>query len=137
MQNNFVILYQLWDFRNERGENLIAKWTHQQERQHRARLNVKLDMLVRIPFESAMKSKLLHGPIQKQRHIYKLRIQTNVAMRPLLCRGPIANLTEYTLLLGTEEKGDKLPDGAAEKAEHNRQAVQADPSRRERHVRIA
>jgi len=132
-----VILYRLWDFRNERGDNLIAKWTRQHERQHRARLNVKLDMLVRVPFESAIKSKLLHGPIQKQRHIYKLRIQSDVAMRPLLCRGPIENLTEYTLLLGIEENGGKLPDGAVERAEGNRQAVLADRSRREVHVRVA
>jgi len=94
-------------------------------------------MLVRVPFENAIKSKLLHGPIQKQKHIYKLRIQTNVAMRPLLCRGPIENLTEYTLLLGIEEKNDKLPDGAVQKAETNRQAILANPARREHHVRIA
>lgn len=131
-----MILYELWDFRNERGDNLIAKWTEQQERAHRARLNQKLDMLIRVSFESAIKSKLLHGPIQKQKHIYKLRAQSNVAMRPLLCRGPIANDAEYTLLLGSEEKGGKLPAGAPEKAESNRQAVMADPSRRERHVRV-
>lgn len=132
-----MILYRLWDFQDERGDNLIAKWTLQQERAHRARLNAKLDMLVRVVFEDAIKSKLLHGPIQKQKHIYKLRVQSNIAMRPLLCRGPIANLTEYTLLLGTEEKGDKLPNGAAQKAETNRQAVLINPSRRERHVRVA
>ena len=132
-----MIPYQLWDFRDERGDNLIAKWTRQQERGHRARLNAKLDMMVRVPFEDAIKSKLLHGPIQKQKHIYKLRVQMNVAMRPLLCRGPMMNLTEYTLLLGTEEKGGKLPDGAVEKAENNRQAVLINPSRREHHVRVA
>ncbi len=137
-QNSKVALfYNLWDFLDRRGQNIIAGWTRTRSTIDRARVNAKLDMLVRTTFENAIKSKLLHGPVMKQKHIYKLRVHGQTAMRPLLCRGPISNLTEYSLLFGTEERNSKLPQGAAEEAEQNRQAIIADTARRGTHVRIA
>lgn len=94
-------------------------------------------MLERFSFENLWATRVLNGPIAKTKHIYKLRVQTNVAMRPLLCRGPIENLKEYTLLFGAFEKGGSLALSDVRRAEENRAAILNDPvNRRQRHVRI-
>lgn len=100
----------------------------------RAALNQKLDRLIQIPFQLAIETKFLAGPIHE--HIYKLVVHADVMLRPMLCRGPFDMEGEYTLLLGAVETGGKLPDGSKEKARENREVVLADPSRRCEHVRI-
>lgn len=102
----------------------------------RAALNQKLDRLHQLDFDLAIGTKLLAGPIAKQRHIYKLVIHGDVMLRPLLCRGPIDPETEYTLLLGAIERGGKLPKEAPQHAEENRLIVLKDLSRRVSHERI-
>lgn len=126
----------LWDFLSSRAENVILRWVKDEKLTvgDRAKLNQKLDRLSQVPFELATKTKLLAGPIYK--HIYKLVIHGDVMLRPMLCRGPIDDLGEYTLLLGAIEIGWKLPAGSKEKAENNRETVIGDPSRRCPHVRI-
>jgi hypothetical protein len=127
--------YRLWDFLSERGENLILKWVKDDRLTVRARasLNQKLDRLIQIPFQTAIETKMLAGPIGK--HIYKLRINADVMLRPMLCRGPI-DQDEYTLLLGAVETGGRLPKGSIEKAQQNRATIVADQKRRCPHVRI-
>jgi hypothetical protein len=87
-------------------------------------------------FDLALGTKLLAGPIQKQRHIYKLVIHSSVMLRPLLCRGPLQMALEYTLLMGAIERNWRLPAGALQQAEANRLIILADPSRRVKHERI-
>jgi hypothetical protein len=133
-----VILYVLYDAVDDRGVNVIEEWTRRLETVHRARLNQKLDMLERVEFEQLRASKVLHGPINKTGHIYKLRVQSNVAMRPLLCRGPISDLEEYTLLWGAFERGHVLRRADLRRAEANRIAICSTPaSRRKKHVRVS
>jgi hypothetical protein len=129
-------LYSLWDFLSSRGENVILRWVRDEKltKSARAILNQKLDRLSQIDFHLAIGSKFLAGPIYK--HIYKLIIKGDVMLRPMLCRGPIDNETEYTLLVGAIEKGGKLPAGAKEEAEANREIVIRDPLRRREHERI-
>jgi hypothetical protein len=135
--SGFVIFYDLYDALDEKGVNVIEEWTRRLEKTDRARLNLKLEMLQKFKFEQMTASKVLHGPINKTGHIFKLRAQTNVAMRPLLCRGPIENLMEYTLLFGTFETGGILTPSDVRRAVNNRDAILTDPkNRRERHVRI-
>lgn len=86
-------------------------------------------------FELARNTKLLAGPIHA--HIYKLVIHGDVMLRPMLCRGPIDNETEYTLLLGATERGAKLPPGSEEQAEQNRETIINDHDRRTRHEFIS
>lgn len=126
----------LWDFLSARDENVILRWVKVDGLtvRDRAALNQKLDRLVQMPFQTAIDTKLLAGPIYK--HIYKLVIHADVMLRPMLCRGPFDNAMEYTLLLGAVERGWKLPKGSMEKAESNRELLLADPSRRCQHVRI-
>lgn len=132
-----MILYNLYDAIDERGVNRIVNWTRQLEASHRAKLNQKLDMLQRFEFNQMRASKVLHGPINKTKHIYKIRAQSNVAMRPLICRGPIVDAEEYTLLQGAFEKGNVLARSDISKAETNRLAIIASPHfRRQKHVRL-
>jgi hypothetical protein len=78
---------------------------------------------------------LLAGPIKSKRnkkmqsHIYKLRINGNKALRPMLCKGPIAMDTEYTMLIGAIEVNSVL-DIDAEDAESRRSEIIEDPTRR-------
>ena len=133
-----MILYDLYDAVDEKGVNVIQEWTRRLETAHRAKLNQKLDMLQRVEFEKLRASSVLHGPINKTGHIYKLRAQSNVAMRPLLCRGPISDLKEYTLLWGAFEKGGVLNRADLGRAEANRVAIRSNPdSRRKGHVRVS
>lgn len=55
-------------------------------------------------------------------------------LRPMLCRGPIDNDTEYTFLVGAVETGGNLPFGSKEKAGRYRSVVIENPMRRSRHV---
>lgn len=128
--------YLLWDFLNHRGENEILAWVRKDKLTtgDRAKLNQKLRRLVQIDYDLAINSKLLQGPIYK--HVYKLKIHGDVMLRPMLCRGPIDNDAEYTLLHGAVETGGKLPGGSREQAEANRGIVIADQKRRCRHVPI-
>jgi hypothetical protein len=128
----------LWDFVSLRGENVILRWVKDARltTRDRAVLNQKLERLRQMDFDLAIGTKLLVGPIEKQRHIYKLVIHGDVMLRPLLCRGPIDPETEYTLLLDGIEKGWKLPSGAPLQAEENRLTVLSNPSRRVPHERI-
>ena len=123
-------MYNLWDFINLRGENVILEWVKDERltKRDKAALNQRIRRLAQIDFKLAIETKLLAGPIYK--HVYKLVIHGNVMLRPLLCRGPISNETEYTFLLGAIEKGWKLPAGAVEKAEQNRGTVIEDSTRR-------
>ncbi|MBI1786385.1 MAG: hypothetical protein HYR60_02395 [Acidobacteria bacterium] len=126
----------LWDFLNARGDNVILQWVREDRlsKRDRAKLNQKLDRLVQMDFDLAIHTRLLAGPTYG--HIYKLRIHGDVMLRPLLCRGPIDTESEYTLLRGAVERGGRLPDGAQEKAEENRQRVIGDPRSRCLHERI-
>src|SRR5437016_510013 len=85
----------LWDFLSARGENVILRWVRDDRltKRDRAVLNQKLDRLTQIDFGLATGTKLLAGPIYK--HVYKLVIHADVMLRPLLCRGPINNESEY------------------------------------------
>ena len=136
MATTSPILYALWDFPSPRRENLILRWVKNDRLtvRDRAALNQKLDRLAQMTFQDAIETKLLAGPIYK--HVYKLTIHGDVMLRPMLCRGPLDNEAEYTLLLGAVEVGGKLPAGAKEKAEENRGTVIADHSRRCTHERI-
>lgn len=136
IQMPMVYLYRLWDFLTERGDNIILEWAKDKRLtvRDRAALNQKFTRLVQVDFELAIQTKLLAGPIYK--HVYKVIIHGDVMLRPMLCRGPIDNEREYTLLLGAIEKDWKLPPGSKEKAEEHREIIISDPTRRRKHERI-
>jgi len=72
----------------------------------------------------------LAGPLRGSPHLYKIKVNGNVASRLFLCKGPIDMDAEYTLLLGEFERDDELPEGTLEKAEAYRQEIIANPKER-------
>ncbi len=126
----------LWNFLDNRGKNVIKAWGTAQTKRDRGMLNQRFDRLVQVDFGLAIGSKLLAGPIYG--HVYKMQIHGDVQLRPILCKGPIKNDDEYTLLLGAVERDSRLvPASAKQDAENNRTAVLASPlTRRTAHERI-
>jgi hypothetical protein len=125
--------WKIFEFLDPRRRGIIELWIEEARIQTkaRARLNAKLDMLEQ--HGPDLSTGLLAGPIDG--HIYKLRVHGDgVQLRPLLCRGPIHNEGEFTLLLGATERGGRLvPADAPKRAETHRQAILADPGRRRLH----
>lgn len=127
--------YALFDFLTERGRSVILEWVKDERlsARDRAALNIRFKRIRQVDFDLA-NGTLISGPIYK--HIYKCVIHASVMLRPMLCRGPIKIEKEYTLLLGAIERNRKLPKGAEEQAEKNRQAAIDYPTRRRPHERI-
>jgi hypothetical protein len=123
----------VYEFLDSRGRGIIEVWLRQARIQERARarLNQKLDLLEQVGPD--LPPGLLAGPVDS--HIYKLRIKApGVQLRPLLCRGPIHNDREFTLLCGATERDYELvPSDAVQQAERNREIVLPNHERRRRH----
>jgi hypothetical protein len=126
--------FKLFDYVNPQGENEFKEWTQSLQKPQRAKLNEKLDKLAL--YGDALYPELLTGsPVAG---ISKLRIRGNVQLRPLLCNGPVDIKTEYTLLKGAKEVGDKwVPTDAPKTANANKKLVIQEPAyRRMDHERI-
>jgi hypothetical protein len=128
--------YTLYDFLDHRLKNVILQWVKDDKitMRDRAALNQKIRRLAQMDYQLAIQTRLLAGPIFK--HVYKLVIHGDVMLRPMLCRGPIDNEREYTLLLGAVETGGKLPEGSKQKAESHREVILNDHTRRIHHKSI-
>src|ERR1700688_4294566 len=128
--------YTLYDFLDHRLKSVIFQWVKDDKItvRDRAALNQKIRRLAQMDYELAIQTRLLAGPIYK--HVYKLVIHGDVMLRPMLCRRPIDNDREYTLLLGAVESGGKLPEGSKQKAEFHRETILSDHNRRVHHQSI-
>ena len=123
----------LYDYLDANGNNIIKEWAEGLQKRHRIKLNQKPDMLEQ--YGPNLPPQLLAGPIAE--HIYKLKVKGDVQLRPLLCKGPIDNEQEYTLLVGAKEIQSKLnPPDAVERAIEHRQAIVDDILRRCKHERV-
>jgi hypothetical protein len=128
--------WRLYDYLDGNRRNEFADWTRGLQTKQRARLNQKLRMLEKSGPD--LPPQLLAGPIKHYAHIYKMKINGQVALRPLLCKGPIRNDEEFTLLKGATEVGFKWqPPNAPVIAIKRRQDVIDNPSQRRcTHVRV-
>lgn len=127
--------FSLFDYINNKGENEFKKWSETLQKIQRAKLNQKLDKLELVG-DSLMPELLTDTGIIG---IKKLRIKVqNVQLRPLLCNGPINKESEYTLLMGAKEIGDKWsPQNAPQKALDKMREVIKNPSKKRRkHERV-
>lgn len=125
--------FEIYDYVDAAGHNLIAEWSKEQQKVQRAKLNAKIDML-NLYGEELFPEVLTDSPI---RGIRKIRVKGNVQLRPLLCRGPHGD-TEYTLLMGAKEVGDKFdPKDAPQTADVRKAIVAGDKNRRCKHERVA
>ena len=127
--------YLLFEFLTGRGRPIIHEWVKDERltTRDRAALNLRFKRIRQVDFGLAQGT-LINGPIYK--HVYKCVIHGDVMLRPMLCRGPFKPDEEYTLLLGAIERGGKLPKGAKEQAEENRNTVERFPTTRRLHESI-
>ncbi|HZQ19604.1 MAG TPA: hypothetical protein VFA90_12850 [Terriglobales bacterium] len=125
--------WELYDYVSRRGENVIKQWCGRLQKRDLIRLTQRIDKLAESGHELCPG---LAGPIHNSRHLYKIKVNGNVAARLFLCKGPISMETEYTLLFGAFESDDKLPAGTLETAEQYRQEIISDRLRRCIHERL-
>ena len=129
------MLFLLYDYVNANGKNEFRSWTEGLQPKERIKLNQKLDALAKDGdslFPHLLTSTGTPG-------ILKLRLQGNPKLRPLLCRGPVAGESAFTLLAGAREIGWVLkPAGVESTANSRKSEVIHDPANRRRiHERIA
>jgi hypothetical protein len=128
------MIFSLFDYTSENGNNEIKEWTSKLQTKERAKLNLKLDMLTSKGHE-LFPHVLTDTPT---RGILKLRVKGKVQLRPMLCKGPINNEQEYTLLIGATERDSKfVPDKADQTANQRKQTIIKNPERRCPHERIS
>ena len=129
--------FDLYDYVDAGNTNDFETWSNGLQKADLGRLNRKIKMLE--DNGPNLGPKLLAGPLTGYAHIYKLKIRGSVELRPLLCKGPINNETEYTLLKGAFEVGGAwVPSGARGEAQTRRQEVVNNAnSRRCTHVTVA
>lgn len=126
--------FELYDFADNKGRNVMTLWAKEEalSKRDRGQLNQKMDMLQINGM--TLHPHLLAGPINKQKHIYKLVIHGDRMLRPMLCRGPFRMDAEFTLLLGAIEINFKLnPDPSA--ATTHREILLGNRERRITHER--
>ena len=117
----------LFDHLDVHGRNIFKLWTQGLEKRDRAKLNSKLDLLEQ--YGPDLPPGLLSDT--NLPHIKKLRINGPVALRPLLCRGPIDVHGEFTLILGATERDRQIePLDAEERAEGYKNQISANPGER-------
>lgn len=126
--------YELFDYVGANGRNEIRVWTEGLQKPLRAKLNQRLDMLAKLG--DKMLPQMLSATGTPG--ILKIKLKGRVMARPLLCRGPIDDSGEYTLLLGAFERDWKLvPKDAEHRAAMRKGEVAADPkNRRKKHERV-
>src|SRR6266446_7002643 len=116
--------FELFDYRDRRGHNDIKVWMLEQERRQLGQLNLKLDMLRK--YGSDVGSNVL---LRMSATIYKLKGKTKgVQLRPMLCKGPIDDEAEFTILIGAKEINRELvPIDVVTRAEGRREEVIENP----------
>lgn len=121
--------WKLYDYVGHDGVNDFERWCRGLQSADLARLNRKIKMLA--DNGPNLGPKLLAGPLSGYAHIYKLRVRGLTELRPLLCKGPIINEAEFTLLKGAFEVGGQwVPGNARGEAQTRRQEVINDPNNR-------
>lgn len=138
-------MWKLHDYKNVHGVNEIAEWTRKKlQKIQKIKLKSKLDMLAKagpdLPPGLLLKTEVAY--------IYKLKVQGNPKLRPMLCRGPLKvksievdeekDEEAFTLLAGAKEISWEFdPKGADVEAGNRRVEVIKDPQKRRcEHERI-
>jgi hypothetical protein len=131
--------WQLFDFLNSHGQNVMQVWAMGLSEKERGRLDAKIDLLEIAG--GSLPPKLLTPTSGKprQRNIMELAIKGQVALRPLLCRGPFNVQNEFTFLFGAIERDRKyVPRDAPQRAETNRlDLLTRGENGREKHKRFS
>lgn len=124
----------LYEWIDASGAGVVSGWKLQKKQS--IKLDAKLPLLRTAEVSPSGKVELppslIGGPgIDGYASIYKLKIHGNVALRPMLCLGPLNLDREWTILARAVEKdGELKPTDAAATAESRRQEILKDPNSR-------
>jgi hypothetical protein len=125
----------LYDYIDGQGNNDFVAWSKDLQKPELAKLNRRLKALE--DNGPALAPQMLAGPLTGYPHIWKLKINGKIALRPLLCKGPLNNEIEFTLLKGAFEVGYQWqPASAPGEAVNRRDIVLRDAKRRTPHVKV-
>src|SRR3989337_209786 len=126
--------WQLYDYIDSNGGNSIKEWVAGLQKKDLAKLNSKLDMLEN--YGPGLPTGLLTDT--KEKKIREIVVNGEVAIRLLICRGPIDMFSEFTLLFGAFERDrEYVPKNALKKATECRKDIINDPqNKRCKHERI-
>ena len=120
-------MWKLFDYVTPQQKNDILAWLSALQKRERARIESKFDMLEEHGL--SLPAKLLTDTPDPK--IKKMRVNGAIALRPLLCVGPIDMAGEFTLLKGATEKDDEFaPKDAVEVAASRRVQVSENPTDR-------
>lgn len=131
--------WELFDYLDERGGNMMQGWALGLGEGQRARLDLRVEVLERAGEELPPKLLTPTSGKPKQRHILEMPIKGEVALRPMLCRGPFFIKKEFTFLFGAVERDRKyVPRDAPKRAEANRlDLITRGEEGREKHKRFS
>src|SRR5437588_13044223 len=130
----------IYDYISERGVNEIAAWTRSLQKRERAKLRSKLNMIAENG--SDLPGLLLKTEVE---YIYKIKVQGNPKLRPMICHGPFEEIDDetgeecetVTLLVGAKEISWEFePKDADIEAGIRRQIILHNRKRRVKHERI-
>jgi hypothetical protein len=124
------MMWTIWEAIDRRGVGVLTDARRRLQKRLRAKLDQKLNMLEQNG--ANLSTGLLGGPgVGGQRHIYELKIMGRVALRPLLCKGPIKMGDEWTFLFWAVERDNQMcPEDAPSRAEAVRLQIVSDPTKR-------
>jgi hypothetical protein len=119
----------IYDYLHPTHGNLMRQWCSSLQKKERAKLDQKIDAL------SLHGKDLIPGIVVPTGEpcIYKLKVQGQVKLRPMLCEGP-GNEQAFTFLLGAREISWAYePSGAPKTAGEYRDDLMRNPTRRTLH----
>ena len=118
--------WKVYDYVDPHGRNIIKDQSIGYQKAERVKITKKLDSLEL--YGPNLGPKLLTPT--KSKHIQEVVINGEVAVRILLCRGPVNVQSEHTILFIAEERDNKYePRKALEIAEGHRGNVIRDPDK--------
>jgi len=129
----------VFEYIDLRGRGVYSDWYDKRQKNQRAALDAKLDAVRQAgepgdALKGELPPKMFRGPVRlgnrSYPHTYKFTVNCDGALRPLACKGPMDEATEWTILVPVIEVGGKYPAGCFQEAEDRRLEILRDPSRR-------
>jgi hypothetical protein len=124
----------VFDYAHPEHGNVMREWSLRLQVKERAKLNNKIDAL------ALHGAELIPGLVAPTRtaSIFKLKVQGQVKLRPMLCEGPGEGEPAFTLLLGAFEiQWEYDPANAPDIAAGYRADLLAHPTHRREHERVS
>ena len=129
----------VFEYLDARGHGVYSEWYKGLQKRQRAALDAKIDAVRNAgdPGDARrgeLPPNLFRGPVRHRQRVYphtwKLTVNCDAALRPLACKGPLDDSTEWTILVPVIEVRGEYPDGCFQKAEDRRQEILNYPLRR-------